>query len=103
MKLVDAFKIGLMLMLLGSGALADGVALKYVQITDPIISATFSADFSAMNTHRTDAGTEAKLALLIDMTGSPGDYEAFNSLFGIFVEYQDILLPTVLWQYLSKQ
>ncbi|MBW8001197.1 MAG: PEP-CTERM sorting domain-containing protein [Planctomycetes bacterium] len=54
----------------------------YDPITEPITSATFSADFAALVAHRNLFGYEVNFAKLYDPTGSLGMYDLSDDLFG---------------------
>jgi hypothetical protein len=61
------------------------VAFQYDEITDPIVSATFSVDFAAMNAHRTVGGFEMNFAQLVDCNPGGGlpDHDLSDDLFGV--------------------
>ena len=75
--------VGAGLLLSASGVEAN-IAFQYDGITDPIVSATFSVDFAAMNAHRTVGGFDMNFAFLVDCNGGVGlpDYDLSDDLFG---------------------
>ncbi len=61
------------------------IAFQYPDVTDPILSASFSVDFAAMNAHRTLAGFEMNFVQLVDSKSSDGllaDLDLSDDLFG---------------------
>ena len=72
------------LTLLSASAVRADIAFQYDEIADPIVSATFSVDFAAMNAHRTVSETEMNFAFLVDCNASGGlpDYDLSDDLFG---------------------
>ena len=72
--------------LLASGATSGraDIAFQYDPITDPIVSATFSVDFAAMNAHRTLSGYETNFVQLVDCNPGGGlpDFDLSDELFG---------------------
>jgi hypothetical protein len=54
----------------------------YEPVTEPILSATFSADFAALVAHRTVAGFEVNRVTLIDPSGTVADVDLSSDFFG---------------------
>lgn len=57
-------------------------AFNYEPITEPILSATFSADFAALTAHRTVLGEEVNMAMLLDLSTGLPDFDMSDDLFG---------------------
>ncbi len=66
----------------GAPAVLASPAFEYDPITDPIISATFSIDFAAMNAHRAIGEFEVNFVELIDVNSGLGVLELSDDLFG---------------------
>ncbi len=84
---------GVLILLSTSGAAAD-TAFQYDPITGPIVSASFSVDFAAMNAHRTVSGFETNFAQLVDCNPSGGlpDLDLSDDLFGTASQPDDPVL-----------
>jgi hypothetical protein len=57
-------------------------AFNYDPITDPILSATFSADFAGLTAHRTVLGQVVNMAMLLDISTGLPDFDMSTDLFG---------------------
>ena len=78
--------------LLGSFSDArSDIAFQYEEITEPIISATFTVDFAAMNAHRTIGENEMNYAILVDCNSGGGlpDFDLSDDLFGTTTPPED--------------
>ena len=71
----------------GSTASAD--VITYSQISEPIVSASFSADFAALTAHRTVAGVEVNSVRLSDISGGLGLLDLSDILFGSADAFSD--------------
>jgi hypothetical protein len=67
-----------------STALA-GIAFQYDEITEDIVSASFSVDLAAMNAHRSIGENEMNFVLLVDCNPGGGllDFDLSDDLFGV--------------------
>ena len=63
------------------GAAAAEPAFEYPPIIEPILSASVSVDFAAMNAHRMLGGLEMNFVRLIDPSGGLPNYDASDDLF----------------------
>ena len=72
------------LMLLSASAVRATIAFQYDPIVDPIVSASFSVDFAAMNAHRTVSGFEMNFVQLVDCNPGGGlpDLDLSDDFFG---------------------
>lgn len=81
-RLVPGVIVCIALLLCSHSAYGGSVAFEYDQISDPIISASFSVDFAALNAHRTLSGFETNFAQLVDMSTELDDFDLSDDLFG---------------------
>jgi len=81
-RLVPRVFVCAVLLLCSQSAQGSLVAFEYDQIFDPIISASFSVDFAALNAHRTVSGFETNFARLVDMSTELDDFDLSDDLFG---------------------
>ena len=72
----------LVLVLTAAAPAAEAAIFNYGAISDPILSATFAADFAALTAHRTFGGFEVNSAALVDMSGVLADFILSGALFG---------------------
>ncbi len=72
----------LLLVVIGVPPPAESAIFSYAAIGDPILSATFAADFAALTAHRTFGGVEVNAAALVDINGVLADFSLSDALFG---------------------
>lgn len=76
--------VACVLLFSGTSITRADIAFQYDPITDPIVSATFSVDFAAMNAHRTVSDYETNFVQLVDCNPGGGlpDLDLSDDLFG---------------------
>lgn len=81
-RLVSGVVVCVVLLLCSQSAQGALATFEYEQIFDPIISASFSVDFAALNAHRTVNSFETNFARLVDMSTELDDFDLSDNLFG---------------------